>query len=514
MCCINQQDTEEPLRGKVASTWTGEFTPRIEELNVSLSLIDFGKATGEQEGIDSPILIKNGFLDKGGIVESIVNGGKSLVLGFKGSGKSTIGEKIRLGCYPAVSDSKVCAVVNHLADFPFKSFSKICPGAAEPEAKYPTSWQYLLMTTLLQSFLNDPRGRDTENLEFRESVSKLTEAGMLPVKSLKHMALKASKSSFKLSLAKILEYSQESSDKSVDQDLMFLDLVDLIKEIIPEFSTQSTHLIVLDGLDDVLTSRDIQLNALSALIFEANRLNIWLKKEGVRAKIVVLCRTDLFERLPIPNKNKIKQDSAVLLDWYHDPQEPQKSQLAKLANLRAGLALNREVDIFSEFFHAKIEDRPSAQFLLEHTRHTPRDFIQLLNNIKEFDSGGKLNRSEVVKGIRKYSIDYFLPEVEDEIVGYADHDVFLRFKAAVTKIKAREFEYSKLYANFEADGSCAEKELSWLLKVLFKCSAIGNKWAVGGSIRYEFVYRNPHADFDRDKVIVLHKGLWKSLNLI
>ena len=50
---------------------------------MSLSLIDFGKATGEQEGIDSPILIKNGFLDKGGIVESIVNGGKSLVLGFK-----------------------------------------------------------------------------------------------------------------------------------------------------------------------------------------------------------------------------------------------------------------------------------------------------------------------------------------------------------------------------------------------------------------------------------------------
>lgn len=481
---------------------------------MSLGLIDFGKATGEQEGIDSPVLIQNGFLDEGEIVKSIVDGGKSLVLGFKGSGKSTIGEKIRLDCYPAVKESRVCAVVNHLADFPFKSFSKICPGGAEPEAKYPTSWQYLLLTTLLTSFLSDPRGRDTENLDFRESVGKLTDAGMLPVKSLKHMALKASKSSFKVSLAKILEYTKETSEKTADQDLMFLDVVDLIKEVIPEFSTQSTHLLVLDGLDDVLTSRDIQLNALSALIFEMNRLNIWFKKENIPAKIVVLCRTDLFERLPIPNKNKIKQDSAVLLDWYHDPREPGKSLLAKLANLRAELALGREVDIFSEFFCAAIEDRPSAQFLLEHTRHTPRDFIQLLNNCKSFDNGKKLSRSDVIKGIRKYSIDYFLPEIEDEIVGYADHELFLRFKSAATKLKEREFKYSSLYANFESDSKYGEEDLYGLLKILFKCGAIGNKWSAGGGNRYEFVYRNPHADFDKGKTIVLHKGLWKSLNLI
>jgi len=481
---------------------------------MSLGKIDFGKATGELEGIDSPLLIRDGFLDEGGILESIIDGGKSLVLGFKGSGKSTIGEKIRLGCYPAVEDSNVCAVVNHLADFPFKSFSKIYPGSAEPEAKYPTSWQYLLLTTLLTSFLADPRGRDTENLEFRENIGKLTDAGMLPAKSLKHIALKASKSSFKVSLAKLLEYTRESTDRTTDQDLMFLDVVDVIKEMIPEFSTQSTHLLVIDGLDDVLTSRDVQLHALSALVFESNRLNIWFKKEGVPAKIIVLCRTDLFERLPIPNKNKIKQDSAILLNWYHDSREPEKSQLAKLANLRAGLALEREVDIFQEFFHTNIEERPSAQFLLEHTRHTPRDFIQLLNSCKAFDNGGKLNRADVIKGIRKYSIDYFLPEIEDEIVGYADHELFVRFKSAATKLKEREFKYSSLYANFELDLKYGESDLYELLKTLFKCSAIGNKWRVGDSNRYEFVYRNPHADFDKEKTIVLHKGLWKSLNLI
>ncbi len=480
---------------------------------MSLRDIEFGKATGEQEGIDFPLLITKGFLDKEDILESVLEGGKSLVLGFKGSGKSTIGEKIRLHCYPESPDSKVCAVVNHLADFPFKSFAKICPGSAEPEAKYPTSWQYLLLTAVLNSFLQDPNGRDTENLDFRENVSRLTDAGMLPVKSLKHMALKASKTSFKVNLAKVVEYSRETSDRNADKDLMFLDVVDFIKEVVGDFSTLSTHLLVVDGLDDVLTSRDVQLQALSALIFEANRLNIWFKRDGIPAKIVVLCRTDIFERLPIPNKNKIKQDSSILLDWYHDPREPDQSLLIELANLRASLSLGRNVDVFSEFFHSTIEDKPAAQFVLEHTRHTPRDFIQLLNGCKVFDVGKRMGREEVIKGIRKYSIDYFLPEVEDEIVGYADHDLFLCFKSAASKLKQREFSYASLYSKFESS-KYGESDLHDLLKALFRCSAIGNKWSVGGSDRYEFVYRNPHADFDKEKTIVLHKGLWKSLNLI
>ena len=481
---------------------------------MSLKNIEFGKATGEQEGIDFPALIKDSFLDKENILDSILGGGKSLVLGFKGSGKSTIGEKIRLDCYPASKDSNICATVNHLADFPFKSFAKICPGGAEPESKYPTSWQYLLLTTIITSFLSDPRGQDTENLEFRENISKMTTAGMLPAKSLKHMALQASKSSFKISLAKLLEYTKETSERNSDQDLMFLDVVDVIKEIVSDFRTQSTHLLVIDGLDDVLTTRDVQLQALSALIFESNRLNIWFKREKIPAKIITLCRTDIFERLPIPNKNKIKQDSAIVLDWYHDPGTPEKSMLVKLANLRAGLSIEREIDIFSELFHSSIEGKPSAQFLLEHTRHTPRDFIQLLNGCKDFDTGGKIGRQTVIKGIRKYSIDYFLPEIEDELVGYANYDLFLKFKNAASKLKKREFEYSSLYSNFEPDQNYGEPELYELLKALFKCSAIGNKWKIGGSDRYEFVYRNPHAEFDKSKTIVIHKGLWKSLNLI
>lgn len=475
--------------------------------------IEFGKATGEQESLSHPILLERGFINKENALEQLRDSDKFLILGFKGSGKSILGEKIRLESTTGNSKPNICASVNHLADFPFKSFAKIFSGEAEPESKYPTTWQYLLLTTLLEAFVNDPNGRDTENLEFRENIEKLNSAGLLPVKDLKSLALRSSKTSFKLNLFKLLEYGQESSQNQREQDLLFLEVVDYLKELIPQFRTISKHLLVLDGLDDILTLRDVQLKSLGALIFETQRLNIWMQKEKIPAKIIILCRTDLFEKLPIPNKNKSKQDYAINLDWYHDPREPENSMLVELANLRASLFLGNESNIFDTFFEKNTENKKTAHFLLDHTRHTPRDFTQLLNNIKKFHKGGKFSRDDIVSGIRSYSTNYFYPEIKDELVGHVDESIFESFAQAITQLKQREFKYSTLLDRIDLE-STSRADIDTLLHTLFKCSAIGHKWGEGNNDRYEFAFRNPHSKFDKTKTIVLHKGLWKSLNLI
>ncbi|NMY51060.1 hypothetical protein [Pseudomonas sp. WS 5011] len=475
--------------------------------------IEFGKATGEQESLSFPILLEKGFINKDNALEKLKSSDKFLILGFKGSGKSILGEKIKHESFPENKDSKFCTTVNHLADFPFKSFAKIFSGDAEPESKYPTTWQYLILTTLLEAFVEDPNGRDTENLEFRESISKLNEHGLLPIKNLKSLALRSSKTSFKVNLFKLLEYNQENSQNPKEQDILFLEVVDYLKELIPEFNTQSKHLLIIDGLDDILTLRDIQLKSLGALIFEAQRLNIWMQREKIPAKIIILCRTDLFEKLPVPNKNKIRQDYSVSLDWYHDPRDASNSMLVELANLRASLFLDGTSNIFDSFFEKETENKPTTHFLLDHTRHTPRDFTQLLNNIKSFYKNEKISRNEIINGIRKYSTEYFLPEIKDELVGYIDDIVFDNFTQAVTQLKQREFKYTALIENIDLQKTPRDSVDS-LLNALFKCSAIGNKWSHSGNERYEFIFRNPHAQFDKTKTIVLHKGLWKSLNLI
>ena len=56
----------------------------------------------------------------------------------------------------------------------------------------------------------------------------------------------------------------------------------------------------------------------------------------------------------------------------------------QLVNLRAGRSLQREVNVFGEYFPARIDGRPIRRFLLHHTRHLPRDVLQLMKSLQRY----------------------------------------------------------------------------------------------------------------------------------
>jgi len=473
--------------------------------------IQFGKARAELEAARFPELLEKGYLDHRNAFKKLENGEFYLVLGSKGSGKSAIGEKLRLD---AERDSQRAVSLVHLEDFPFKSFSKIFSGESEAESKYPASWSWILLLTIIDKLRSDPGARDSVNIDYNNAICELESLGFLPTTDIKKLIIQSSKTSFKASIPKILEYSRESSSVGSGADLQFLALVDYLKELVTSYSTEGGLILVIDGLDDVLTKREVQYQALAALIFEVDRLNMLFFRKKKRIHIVVLCRTDLYERLPGPNKNKLRQDSSIELSWYHDPNSPGASKLIELANLRARLSLDEEVDVFDKYFPKKINEKNAIHFLLDHTRHTPRDFINLLNNIQDFSGGGKLSRDSILSGLRQYSIDYFEPEIRDELVGYVEPGSFDAFCLLVGSIRQREFSYERFIRCAEEE-SVPVEQVNHALNVLYGCGAIGNKWRTpSGSNRYEFKYRNKNASFDKSKSIVLHRGLWKALNLV
>ena len=242
-----------------------------------------------------------------------------------------------------------------------------------------------------------------------------------------------------------------------------------------------------------------------------------LKKANLRTKLVLLCRTELYERIPGPNKNKLRQDYSIDLDWYHDTRKPGTSRLVELANLRAALSLNvRSVDVFGKYFPHEIDGSSAVQFLLNNTRHTPRDFIQLLNYVQKYSTSARLNREMVLSGLRDYSINYFLPEVRDELVGYipgSEVDTCLKLIGALRK---RDFTYSELEDELNRSRKYLDiKDLEILLEELFACSAVGNiDRRPNGVNHFSFRYRNRNSTLDLDGRIILHKGLWKALNVV
>ena len=121
-------------------------------------------------------------------------------------------------------------------------------------------------------------------------------------------------------------------------------------------------------------------------------------------------------------------------------------------------------------------------YLLDFTRHTPRDFIQVLTHIQPFAPKTDhptlirrtLSQDQVLSGMRSYSIDYFLPEIKDELVGYFPAEDVESVMNLIGSLRSREFTFVELTAKAVGQKRFSNLDLSAIIGALFECSAIGN----------------------------------------
>ncbi len=473
--------------------------------------IVFGLTAAEEERARDPRLLLEGFLDAFGFVKQVKDGHEFLILGPKGSGKSAIASRIEL---LARQGNTLFASTYQLGQFPFDRFAEILPGGEAPLIKFPSNWELLLHILLVESLSKDAACR----CEGTPSLAKVTEAlkklGLLPGKDLTQLVRHTSSRQLKLSIPQFFEFEAGSEKEQVpDVGFMFRILQDVCSRARPS----GRHLVFVDGLDDVLTRRGRQYEALASLIVGADRMNRRLREAGANAKIVVLCRTDLFDLLPDPNKNKIKQDNAVVLDWYQDTRDYGSTNLVRLVNHRAQLSLHSSVDVFSQLLPGSVVGgQPTVKTILENTRHTPRDVIQLMNRVRDHSRGASANAPAVMSGLRKYSEDYLLPEMRDELCGImpmADTEKALQLLSLQGK---RQFTFDEFRSAQRNDPRFAQLDPMRTLEYLFECSAIGN--VRGGEddddYRFSFKFRNRSAIFNPNERITVHRGICKALNLM
>jgi hypothetical protein len=471
--------------------------------------IDFGYASSETEKSRNPSLLLDGFIDFESSSDKAQNGFEYLFLGYKGSGKTAIAQRIEL---TNTNRHDVFCRNILLGDFPFTPFSKIVRGDNEPEAKYPLAWAWLILLYLIESFSRDSGMIHMRPDLFQASLKALESVGLAPTQDIGALVRKSSKSGFKVSIPSILDVSYDTTNSTDAGNIA--GYVESLKRLMQGVTTTSKHLIIIDGLDDIITKRDAQFSALGSLFFEVGRLNEELVSWGVNAKVVVLCRTDLFEKVSNANKNKARQDSAIELDWYSDPRAPESSLLIAAANKRASISLDRDVDVFKEFFPQSIGRDTTEKFLLDMTRHTPRDFLQLMKNIQKNCPDTGPNDNQVKSGARTYSINYFLPEIRDELDGYCLKGEIDGFVNAASKLGKREFFPDEIIMKLRDEKVSSDRSLE-ILQTLFACSAIGNvQHRPDDRSHYTFKFRNRNSTFNSKERVLLHKGMWKSINLM
>lgn len=470
--------------------------------------IQFGYADAQTEGAEAPELLLDGFLDTEGLVDAALRNRQFIFLGYKGSGKTALAERAKL---LAQGGERLYIKVANLDEFPYGDF-KAAAGTNEPQTRYPVTWSWLLLVSLFELFEQDAEGANSAAADYRVAAESLRRLGLIPTPELNFLVRTSAKNSFKLKLPKIFGFDHHETSSS--QDLQLPQAVNALKHAARTFQSESRHVLFLDGLDEVLGQRDLQFQALAALMSAATRLNNEFRAAKKPFKIVVLCRTDIYDRLPGANMNKIRQDHAEALNWYDDPANPDQTRLVRLINLRAGRSLKRNVDVFSEFLPRDVNGRESRKEVLDQTRHTPRDLVQLFGYLQRFTrKRGSLTPKVVRSGFRAYSIDYFLPEVRNELHGYLSASEIPKVEQLLTEVGSQHFRLVDLEAVQRVNSDLVALDVKAMAHVLFDCSVLGVVERRNNGIVRTIRYRNPYSQLQLGKLMWIHPAACRALNI-
>lgn len=148
------------------------------------------------------------------------------------------------------------------------------------------------------------------------------------------------------------------------------------------------------------------------------------------------------------------------------------------------------------------------------TRHTPRDFMQLMLSIQNYCSSPVVTEYDIQEGVKEYSTEYFLPEIKDEMAGYIPFQYIDSVVNILSSFREREFSYQQFTDTFYAL-NIESISPDTVLNVLYDCSAIGHAYPYGNGEQTSITFkcRNRSSSFNRNNRIILHKGLWKALNV-
>jgi len=245
------------------------------------------------------------------------------------------------------------------------------------------------------------------------------------------------------------------------------------------------------------------------------------REYGKKIFAIVFLRDDIFDLIQDADKNKWN-DFKIDLEW-------NKTQIQKLLSFRLSRAYNPTGSIleFETAWHTAFVDSKvrfgfrqrgridSFDFIARSTQQRPRDFIRYIQVCADYSvrAGNQLIDAETVRREDKSFSNYLRNELDDEIHGLLP-DIREIFDT-IAHIRKQEFritEFRAIYQDRLKKGFLKTPDPDFVLQVLFHFSVIGNR----PKQRMVDVFRfaNKDARFNSNENIIVHRGLYKSLQII
>jgi hypothetical protein len=487
---------------------TGIDVYPISSSPIDFSDIRFGYTSASAESVRQPRLLLEGFYDPHRLADRLAGGDDFLVLGHKGSGKSALGEHLWLQANER-SESFVDFI--DLRDFPYGSLEAISNAEASPSL-LQLGWAWLLLVRSFQSLMNDQAATAADPGYVSQLRRALEKEGLLPSRNIRDLSLRSADVSIRGQLPLLLEGAVAATIEA--KRLALSEATDRMRQAVENFRTPHRHIVIIDGLDELLRPDGTTYQSLSALLSEVESINDSFARNRSAVKYIVLCRSDLYERLPNPNKNQLRRDYAISLRWFDE--ETDHSDLFGLILHRARLSGYDGDDPVADFFPRVIRSTGGRsievrKLLFECTRYTPRDLVALLSIIQESASGPTISANDVKRGLARYSSEYLVPELKDELAGYFAPDDVDQILGLLVALTNRTFTWRE-FVELATRRGLRDLDLRDVIGTLYECSAIGQERSTSISRDHRFRYHDPYAAIDIDLPFIIHRGAWQALS--
>lgn len=456
--------------------------------------------------------------------KALKSGDKFYVIGRKGSGKSAISQYLlNLNTVDADTGCRMFTEQLTFKHFPFNELYQLENDKYTRPNQYITIWKYIIYSCVCRQMVKN----QNIDVELRRVLEKLYPP--VGIKSLSKMISSWTMNGFG---AEIMGSGANASIERINNfdRLSWIDKTNIIEELIDEYIDDAQYFVIFDELDENYSEfgtrreRDQYIFLLTSLFKAVQDIKAYFRDKKRVICPVVFLRDDIYQMIKDTDKNKWG-DFKITLEW---DEAKLKSMLA--FRISRAIAPQGEILSFDEAWYkiftrqtmtlgttSKKEAKqvPIFAYITLSTQLRPRDYIKYIQVCAErsLQVGDEYITKKTVKIVDKGFSNYLKDEMVDEIhVQLPEIDVIFSIISQIRKWAFTIDEFKKTYMSYYEEGTVTNGNVDHVLQLLFDFSIIGNR-PKKRQLSF-FRYINPEARFNFNENIVVHRGLFKALQIL
>lgn len=456
-------------------------------------------------------------------LEKIINSKYWLLLGRKGTGKTAIYKYLEKAIPSKINDNIVVSL--NFKDYPWPAHKLYKESIAGELSAYQKSWRFLFFVKLISRLIEIKESKSesiSKELKWAKkyiekvfgnpdpSIMEVLFSKLARIKKLAGPGMDLDETSFNVGEVSFDDVAENKELQSTLRSNAFT-LLSYFETIFKNNVGDKKFLIILDQLDENWLSGEIDeySKVLINLINVCRNIGIddTLKKN---LKVIPFLRTDIYETLRFNDKNKLYQDSAIVIAWDNDSLDTMfLERVKKYKPVDVELELSKKCDCLFEASFVR-QGTPPFKYITRRSFFRPRDVIIYFNNIRKKHTPNKTglySSTELYDAAVDASVSVYNEIIDEWSNQFPEIENLF---SVLQTIQVETFTYSEFESKYKIEfPNATEGDLRKHLNFLFDNSIIGQK----KQGRWEYLSSLSNLKMNIEKPFRTHQSLKYRLQL-